>query len=131
MNNYKILFSISIFAIFLFCTSVIKNQTRIIEKKINKYNYNIAILKNDLYETQLDFFYLTSPESLSEKIIQISDVDYVPIEYSRIYSSFQQFLSEHQKTTKTFANEKKIKNKNKININQQSFFFEDYTETKK
>ena len=90
-----------------FCTSVIKNQTRIIEKKINKHNYNIAILKNDLYETQLDFFYLTSPESLSEKIIQISDVDYVPIEYSRIYSSFQQFLSEHQKTTKTFANEKK------------------------
>ena len=69
MINKKSLITILIFSILLFVTSIIKNETRKIEKKnISKLNSKIKILEKDLYETQLDYFYLSSPKILSEKI---------------------------------------------------------------
>ena len=56
MFRIKIIFSISIFSILLIGTSIIKNQTRQIEKKISNLSSSILIKEKDLNETQLDLF---------------------------------------------------------------------------
>ena len=71
MSKLRLFISLGIFSFLISITSVIKNQTRIIEKDISKTNKRIAILEKDLNETQLDFFYLSSPESLSNKLTKI------------------------------------------------------------
>ena len=55
MFKFKIFISVVIFAFLLFGTSVIKNQTRILEKKINYLGKEILKKEKDLNETQLDF----------------------------------------------------------------------------
>ena len=65
MPKINLLISICIFSILLGITSTIKNQTRSIEKSINKLDKKIAIIEKDLYETELDYFYLSSPNNLS------------------------------------------------------------------
>ena len=67
MPKIKLIISIAIFSILLSITSAIKNQTRIIEKSIFKIDRKIANIKKDLYETELDYFYLSSPNNLSKK----------------------------------------------------------------
>ena len=56
MLKFKILISIFIFSFFLILTSIIKNQTREIEKKIAKLSSKIHYKEKDLNESQLDFF---------------------------------------------------------------------------
>ena len=81
MINKKSLITILIFSILLFITSIIKNETRKIEKNISKLNSKIKILEKDLYETQLDYFYLSSPKILSEKINFFSNEKYKHMNY--------------------------------------------------
>ena len=64
MVRTRLLMSLIIFAIMLFCISIVKNKSRIIEKSIETKKKNISSIKNDLYETQLDYFYLSSSENL-------------------------------------------------------------------
>ena len=66
--------SVSTFIILLIITSVIKNQTREIEKKIYKISETINIKEKDLSETQFDFAYLTSPSMIQQKIFRYSTV---------------------------------------------------------
>ena len=68
-------------------------------------------VQNNLYEAELDYYYLSSPKIISKKIIEFSDEEYSSIDYSRIYFSLEQFLNEKEKTTQSFINEKKIKKK--------------------
>ena len=68
MYKFKILYSSIIFTILLMVTSMIKNETREIEKKIYYLNKDINKKEKDINETQLDFFYLSSPKILEEKI---------------------------------------------------------------
>ena len=56
-----------IFFIFLIITSIIKNQTRITEKKLNKLNEKITLKKKDINESQLDFYFLTSPVEIEKR----------------------------------------------------------------
>ena len=70
MPKIKLIISVCIFSILLVLTSAIKNQTRVIEKKIYKIDKRISAIEKDLHETQLDFFYVSSPGYLSEKIHQ-------------------------------------------------------------
>ena len=65
MVKTRLFISLIIFAVMLFCISMVKNKSRIIEKSIELKQKNISSLKNDLYETQLDYFYLSSSENLS------------------------------------------------------------------
>ena len=95
----------------MFFTSLIKNQTRMIEKNINSYNLKIAKLENSLHEAQLDFYYLSSPKYIAEQIFLYSNQEYSSIEYSKIYFSLDQFLNEINKATKMIINEKEIKKK--------------------
>ena len=106
MINKKSLITILIFSILLFITSIIKNETRKIEKNISKLNSKIKILEKDLYETQLDYFYLSSPKILSEKINLFSNEKYKHMNYSNIYISLESFISNQNKLTKK-NNEKK------------------------
>mgnify|MGYP001470176086 CR=1 FL=1 len=97
MFRIKILFSISIFSILLIGTSIIKNQTRQIEKKISNLSSSILIKEKDLNETQLDLFYLTSPSIIEKKIKHLDSTQYLPMEYSKIFLSMSNFLDLHNK----------------------------------
>ena len=107
MENKKLLLSIFIFAVFMIITSLIKTETRLIEKKIEIYQKKISNLKSNIHEAQLDYFYLTSPEYISNKIIEHATEEYLPIDFSRIYLSLDEFIEERKKTTQIFDNEKK------------------------
>ena len=71
MFKSKIIISSIIFISFLIFTSIIKNETRIIEKKILNLNSKILSKEKDINETQLDFYYLTSPFEI-EKAIKLN-----------------------------------------------------------
>ena len=65
-------------------TSVIKTQSRILEKKIYLLENNIANIKNEIHEAQLDYYYLSSPEFISNKIKEYSNENYNSIEFEFI-----------------------------------------------
>ena len=112
MSKINLIISIFIFSILLGITSAIKNKTRIIEKSIYKIDRRIAAIEKDLHETQLDYFYVSSPGYLSEKIKQLSFIEYMPMDFSRIYLSYRDFTDSQKKITilKT-GNEKKTQKK--------------------
>ena len=68
MFNSKFIFSLLIFTFFLIITSIIKNQSRILEKHIIGLNDNILLKEKNLSEAQLEFFYLSSPSQIEKKI---------------------------------------------------------------
>ena len=103
MIKIKFLFTIFVFSFLLTITSIIKNQTRIIEKNIYKIGRKILVLKKDLSETELDYFYLSSPNNLSNRTKDLALIDYVPMDFSRIYLNYNDFLD----SKKTITNLKK------------------------
>tara|TARA_X000001036_G_scaffold169530_1_gene160415 strand:- start:137 stop:475 length:339 start_codon:yes stop_codon:yes gene_type:complete len=112
MFKIKVILSICIFSFFLGFTSIIKTETRSIEKDIYKAQKKISLIEKDLKETELDYFYLSSPKNLSQKIKKLSLVDYQPMDLSRIYFSYKSFLESRKKITILKKNnEKKTKKK--------------------
>jgi len=112
MPKIKLIISLCIFSILLSITSAIKNQTRIIEKSIYKIDRKIAVIEKDLHETQLDYFYVSSPGYLSKKIKQLAFIEYVPMDFSRIYFNYRDFKDSQKKITiLKIDNEKKTKKK--------------------
>ena len=112
MSKINLIISICIFSILLSITSAIKNQTRIIEKSIYKIDRKIAVIEKDLHETQLDYFYVSSPGYLSKKIKQLAFIEYVPMDFSRIYFNYRDFKDSQKKITIfKIDNEKKTKKK--------------------
>ena len=93
-------------------TSAIKNKTRIIEKSIYKIDSRIAAIEKDLHETELDYFYLSSPKNLTTKIDDLSSIEYIPMDFSRIYLNYINFANPQKKISilKT-QNEKKTQKK--------------------
>ena len=100
MPNTKLIISIIIFSSLLFCTSIIKNKTRVIEKNIISYEKKISNLKKELYESQLDFYYLTSPKKLQEKISFLTNDQYQYMSISKIYLNYDNFILEQKKISK-------------------------------
>ena len=112
MLKIKLIVSICIFSVLLGITSVIKNKTRIIEKNIYKINKKISITKKDLRETELDYFYLSTPKNLSKKIKHLSYIEYMPMDFSRIYLTYSDFINSQKKITiLKKENEKKTQKK--------------------
>ena len=99
MIKIKFLFTTFVFSLLLTITSIIKNQTRIIEKNIYKIDRKILVLKKDLSETELDYFYLSSPNNLSNRTKDLALIDYVPMDFSRIYLNYNDFLDSKKKIT--------------------------------
>tara|TARA_X000001036_G_scaffold118988_1_gene112470 strand:- start:133 stop:471 length:339 start_codon:yes stop_codon:yes gene_type:complete len=112
MSKIKLIISIGIFSILLGVTSTIKNKTRIIEKKIYKIDRKIGAIEKDLYETELDYSYLSSPNNLSKKIKDLDFIEYIPMDFSRIYLDYRDFTDSQKKITiLKLYNEKKTKKK--------------------
>ncbi|RPH01016.1 MAG: hypothetical protein CBD13_002310 [Candidatus Pelagibacter sp. TMED153] len=112
MFKINLIISICIFSVLLGITSVIKNQTRIIEKNILRIDEKIALIEKDLHETELDYFYLSSPKNLSKKIKDLDFIEYTPMDFSRIYLNYKDFISSQKRITKfKMKNEKKTKKK--------------------
>ena len=61
----KLILLLSIFFLLIF-TTIIKNSTKEIEKKIYNTEENLRVLKNEHEMILLDFHYLTTPEKLME-----------------------------------------------------------------
>tara|TARA_Y100000389_G_scaffold51131_1_gene46849 strand:+ start:1220 stop:1558 length:339 start_codon:yes stop_codon:yes gene_type:complete len=110
MFKLKIVIPTIIFLILLIITSIIKNQTRTIEKKLLKISKKIALQEKDINESQLDFYFLTSPAEIEKKIKILGINNYSPIENSKIFLSLSNFADIKKKLSKTkIVNEKKIK----------------------
>ncbi len=108
MIRIKILLSIIIFSLSLFGTSIIKNETREIEKKILNINKTINVKSIDLMESELDFSYLTSP-SMIEFLISQTNKEYIPMKHSKIFLKMNDFLNLESKIV--FQNDKNEKTK--------------------
>ena len=100
MINKNLLISIVIFSSLLFLTSIIKNETRLLEKDIKKNEIKISNIEKDLFENQLEFYYLSTPKNLSQQMKLLSDEKYFHMNYSDIYLSFESFLGQQKKLSK-------------------------------
>ena len=93
MSKFKIFFSIIFFSLLLIGTSVIKNETRELEKKINVLTKAHAQKEKNLNEVQLDYYYLTSPSIIEKKIEHLGIKKYIHMEYSKIFLSIENFIN--------------------------------------
>ena len=110
MFKAKIIISSSIFLILLITTSIIKNQTRVIEKKLYKLDNKISLKEKDVNEAQLDFYFLTSPSQIEKKIKVLGYDNYLPIKKSNIFLSFSSFTDIKNKISLIDKNYEKKKN---------------------
>ena len=112
MFRPKIIVTVIIFLILLIFTSIIKNKTRVIEKKLYFLNETIVLKEKDINESQLDFYFLSSPSQIEKKIISFGLNNYSVIESSKIFLSLSNFLNIQNKLSMVkIKNEKKKKNK--------------------
>jgi len=97
---------ILIYISFFITIPIIKNETRLIEKKIQSHKSKIFILEKNLSEANLEFQYLSSPAVLSSKIKKNFNQEYKSLESSQIYSNVKDFISLQKNTTSILINEK-------------------------
>jgi len=109
LYNKKKLIIILIFTFFLITISIIKNESRSVEKKIQRHESKIFILEKNLLEASLEFQYLSSPVVLSNKIEKNLDQKYNSLNFSQIYLNIEDFTTEQKKVTSTKTNEEQKK----------------------
>jgi cell division protein FtsL len=112
MFKSKIVITTIIFLVLLIFTSIIKNQTRIIEKKLYFLNEKIALKERDINDSQLDLHYLTSPAELEKKIKILGLNNYKTIEKSKIFLNFSDFSNIKKKLSALKIENKNEKKKN-------------------
>ena len=112
MFKTKFIIVTAVFITFLIVTSFIKNETRILEKKISNLSIKILQKNRDFNQGQLDFYYLSSPVEIEKKINVIGFENYYPIKYSNIFFNISDFTKIHNKISNLKKlNEKKIQKK--------------------
>ncbi len=112
MFKLKFIISFIIFSSLLVYTSVIKNQTRDLEKNIINISKIIHKKEKDFYESQLDFSYLTSPIIIEKKIEHLDNIEYLPMEFSKIFLGMSDFQNLYKKIVlQEQTNEKKTEKK--------------------
>ena len=110
MYKFKFVTSSIIFATLLIITPAIKNESRVLEKKISNLNNIIASKEENINEAQLDFHYLTSPAEIEKRLYIIGLDEYQPISYSKIFFNISDFtILEKKISNLNNLNEKKIK----------------------
>ena len=91
MFNSKLFFSLAVFTFFLIITSLVKNQSRIIEKQIKGLNIKIIAKEKNISEAEMEFSYLSSPNEIEEKF-NIGDLEkFEPIKHSNIFYDVDDF----------------------------------------
>ena len=91
---------------FFIAIPIIKNESRLIEKKIHSYRSQIFYLEKNLLEANLEYQYLTSPAVLSDTVEKNIDQKYNNLDLSQIYLNIEDFINEKKTTTKLPSNEK-------------------------
>ena len=112
MFRSKIIITTIIFLILLIFTSIIKNQTREIEKKLYFLNKKIALKERDINDSQFDFQFLTSPAEIEKKIKTLGLNNYVTVEKSKIFFNFSNFSNIKKKLSASKIENKNEKKKN-------------------
>ena len=104
-NKKKIIILLT-YTSFFIAIPIIKNETRLIEKKIQRHESEIKLTKKNLSVAYLEFQYLSSPEVLEKKIRINLDINYNNLDISQIYLNLDDFINEQKKITKILTNEK-------------------------
>jgi len=91
MFNSKLFLSLGVFTFFLIITSLIKNQSRIMEKQIKVLNSNIIVKEKNISESEMEFSYLSSPNEIEKKFNRKDLEKFGPIEQSRIFYDIHDF----------------------------------------
>ncbi len=99
MFKSKYIISTFIFIFFLVVTSFVKNKTRVLEKEILILNNKILFQEKNINEAQLDYYYLTSPKEIEERLNLIGFENYQPIAYSKIFFDIADFTNIEKKTS--------------------------------
>ena len=112
MFNSKLFFSLAVFTFFLIITSLVKNQSRIVEKQIKGLNINIIAKEKNISEAEMEFSYLSSPNEI-EKKFNIRDLEkFEPIKHSNIFYDIRDFnILEKKLSNLINIDEKKIRKK--------------------
>ena len=105
MINKKTIIIICIFIIFTILTPIIKNETRSIERDITIYQKKINTINRSIFEAQLEYFYLSSPDVLSKKIKKYSEDNYLTLGLSQIYLNMNTFLDQQRKISQIAIDE--------------------------
>ena len=100
MFNKHLLISLSVFFVLMVFTSLIKNKTRGLEKKINNVSEKVLFLKKELKDAQTEYVFLSSPDQLQKYLIIFNLKDYLAYDISRIFSSQEEFIRSKKKETK-------------------------------
>ena len=90
----KKLIIILIYISFFIAIPIIKNESRLIEKKIQSHESKIFSLEKKLLEADLEFQYLSSPAVLTNKIEKNFDQKYISLNLSQIYLNIEDLRSE-------------------------------------
>ena len=93
MFKKSVIASLSIFFILMIFTSVVKNNTRNIEKNIEKLVGEISLLERELADAKIDFIYLSTPEKLREKLTDLTSVKYTAIRNEEITNKMRLTLN--------------------------------------
>ena len=92
MFNSKLFFSLAVFTFFLIITSLVKNQSRIIEKQIKSLNINIIAKEKNISEAEMEFSYLSSPSEIEKKFNSTDPEKFEPIKHSKIFYGINDFI---------------------------------------
>ena len=112
MFNSKLSFSLAVFTIFLIITSLIKNQSRIMEKQTNILNINIVAKEKNISEAEMEFSYLSSPNEIEKKINNKDLEKFEPVKHSNIFYNIHDFnILEKKLSNLINTDEKKIRKK--------------------
>ena len=102
MFKKSLILSLTVFFTLMIITSVIKNKTRNLEKKIEKINKEIAFLEKQLSDAEIDYIYLSGPEKLKKYLSTFNKEKYLSFDHSRIFFSTERFLKHSLKEAKSF-----------------------------
>ena len=112
MFNSKLFFSLTTFIFFLIITSLVKNQSRIIEKQIKGLNIKIIAKEKNISEAEMEFSYLSSPNEIEKKFNSGDLEKFEPIKHSNLFYDIHDFnILEKKLSTLINIDEKKIRKK--------------------
>ena len=112
MFNAKLCFSLAVFTFFLIVTSLVKNQSRIIEKQIKGLNISIIAKEKNISESEMEFSYLSSPNEIEKKFKSDDLEKFDPIKHSNIFYDVNDFNTLEKKLSNLMnIDEKKIRKK--------------------
>ena len=112
MFNSKLFFSLAVFTFFLIITSLVKNQSRLLEKQIKGLNIKIIAKEKNISEAEMEFSYLSSPNEIEKKFNSGDLEKFEPIKYSNIFYDIHDFNTLEKKLSNLInIDEKKIRKK--------------------